>query len=283
MFDFTPQGVGTLTQVESSGNPNARNPRSTATGLHQFIQSTWLEFARANPQLFQGMDQNQILAQRTNPQRSEEARSWYANRNGQALTRAGIPVNDATLALAHTFGAGGARSLWGADPTAPAAAVLGDRVIRANPHLAGRTVGDIRDNFAARYGQPLQVAQAPRPQETQMDFSAFMNPQMIAQYLAGGARPGPVDPAGGGDEAGLAARYGYTMAAPQQQQPNRMAIAQALMGGAQRMQQGPPPMPIPQMPSFQSGGRQVGGAPITGLTDALAAIQRQSTNRFGGF
>lgn len=282
-MQFSPQGLYTLTQIESGGNPTARNPRSTATGLHQFLRDTWLAFARANPHLFQGMDQDQILARRTDPAISQQATQWYARQNAAALRQAGIPVNDATLALAHTFGPNGARALFTANSNVPVEEILGQRVIQANPHLAGRTAGDIRDMFNARYGQPLQIAQAPRPPEVSMDFSQFVNPQVIAQFLAGGAQPRPVDPAGGADEAGLAARYGYTMQSPSTQQPtNRNMIAQALMGGL-RAFQGPPPMPVPQMPNFQSSGRQVGGAPVAGLMDALAAIRQRSLNRFGGF
>lgn len=303
---FTPQGLDLLTRVESGGNRDARNPRSTATGPQQFTERTWLAFAAANPHLFRGMDRGQVLAQRTDPELSAQATQWYAAQNARALQAAGIPVTDATLAMAHTFGGGGARALWAADPNTPAAVVLGEHVVRANPHLQGRTAGDIRDRFAATYDQPLLIAQAPNPpaypptapvpatlpsqEAQQMDLFGWVSPQMIAQYLAGGARPGPVDPAGGGDEAGLATRYGYAMTsanpAANQAMPNpRMQVAQALMGGAQRMLQQGTPMPVPQFQNFSAAppGRSIGGPPTQGLLQALNALQQRSVNRFGGF
>src|SRR5689334_21946280 len=38
--------VERIVQVESGGDPNAKNPRSTATGAAQFIDATWLELIR---------------------------------------------------------------------------------------------------------------------------------------------------------------------------------------------------------------------------------------------
>ena len=47
---FSPMGgsgaASFIVANESSGNPNAQNPRSSAGGLHQFIDSTWLEVVK---------------------------------------------------------------------------------------------------------------------------------------------------------------------------------------------------------------------------------------------
>ena len=40
------QLVGWIVRVESGGNARARNPLSSATGLGQFISSTWLRMIR---------------------------------------------------------------------------------------------------------------------------------------------------------------------------------------------------------------------------------------------
>src|SRR6476646_11510655 len=54
---------------ESGGRAGAQNPyfpvaRGGPLGPHQFIASTWQQFAQANPQLFAGMTPDQVLAAR---------------------------------------------------------------------------------------------------------------------------------------------------------------------------------------------------------------------------
>ena len=39
--------VERIIDVESGGDPNAKNKRSTATGLGQFLDETWLDMIRA--------------------------------------------------------------------------------------------------------------------------------------------------------------------------------------------------------------------------------------------
>lgn len=164
-----------LIQDESGGRPDARNPRSTATGAAQFIDGTWLRFAQANPDRFQGMSRDQILAQRTDPNLSREAADWYRRENLSALAAQGLPANDGTAGLAHRFGAGGAAALLRADPNAPIAGIVGQQVMTANPDLANRTAGDVVQRYAQRFGggapSPQQTA---APQQQRPDQSAAM-------------------------------------------------------------------------------------------------------------
>ncbi len=45
--------------VESDGDPNAKNKRSSATGLGQFLDETWLDLIRAHrPDLAKGRSQS---------------------------------------------------------------------------------------------------------------------------------------------------------------------------------------------------------------------------------
>ncbi len=141
-----------LVGMESGGDPTARNPRSSATGATQFIDSTWLQFAQANPQRFQGMNREQILAARNDPNLSREAAEWYRRENMGALQAAGLPANDGTAALAHRFGPAGATALLRADPNAPIAGVVGEQVMRANPDLSGRTVAQVVGQYQQRFG-----------------------------------------------------------------------------------------------------------------------------------
>ena len=150
-----PQGgswMDTLQQQESGGNPAAKNPRSSATGSFQFIDSTWLKFAEANPNLFQGMNRDQILAARANPGLQRMGAEWYAKENAGALQQAGYQPTPINLALSHRFGPGGAVALLGAKPGTNAADVLGPDVIQSNPDLRGKSAGSIVAGFAGHYG-----------------------------------------------------------------------------------------------------------------------------------
>lgn len=144
--------VSRLVADESSGRADARNPRSTATGAAQFIDSTWLQFAQANPDLFRGMSREQILAARNNPDLSRRAAEWYRRENMTTLAGQGLPANDGTAALAHRFGPQGAAALLRADQNAPIDGVVGQQVMAANPDLAGRTVGEVVGRYAQRFG-----------------------------------------------------------------------------------------------------------------------------------
>ena len=156
---FSARGLAINTQMESGGRPDARNPLSTAVGANQFIERTWLDFAAANPQLFPNMDREQILAARTNPELSAQATQWNARRNSEVLQNANLPVNDATLGMAHMFGPQGARRILEARSDARIEDIVTPDVMRANPTLAGRTAGDLARDFAQRYA-PAQMTPA---------------------------------------------------------------------------------------------------------------------------
>lgn len=132
--------VDRVAGVESGNNPRAKNPRSTATGLGQVIESTWTSFMRErHPDLMKGNYQNL----RNDPALSREAIQWYADQNAAGLRSAGLPVRDGTLYLAHFAGPGGARAVLTADPNAPIEQVLTPGQISANPFLRGKSAGDV--------------------------------------------------------------------------------------------------------------------------------------------
>ncbi len=161
----TPGGASWLDRLEtaeSGGNPNARNPRSTATGNFQFIDGTWREFAAANPTLFQGMSPEQVMAARTDPALGRRAAEWYAGRNAEALRAAGLEPTEANLALAHRFGAAGAAAVLRGDPQAGVASTVpnGAQTLIANPDLRGRSNADV----IAQYGRLVTGGSPAMPQ-----------------------------------------------------------------------------------------------------------------------
>lgn len=137
--------VNKMVGAESSWKADAKNPRSTATGGGQFIESTWLDvISRNRPDLVKGKSREQILAMRNDLKLSVEMTEAYARENIASLKKANLPVTEGTIYLSKFAGPGGARSLLRADPNASAESVLGSAVAKANPTIVkGKTVGEV--------------------------------------------------------------------------------------------------------------------------------------------
>jgi hypothetical protein len=149
--------LGLLDQIimaESGGDPTAKNPRSSAEGLGQFIDGTWLEvLSKHRPDLVEGKSRQEILSLKTDPTISRQMTEAYATDNAAVLTNAGLPVTPGTTYLAHFAGPKGAVSLLTADPATPASSVLGAGAVSANPFLRNMTVGDLKTWAERKVGQ----------------------------------------------------------------------------------------------------------------------------------
>lgn len=187
--------IDSIIGVESGGNPNARNPNSSAVGAGQFISRTWLDTIRAaRPDLAQGKTDEELLALRTDPQLSREMTEAYANQNQATLSKSGLPVTPGTTYLAHFAGPGGAVKVLQSDPSAPAGAVLGEAVVKANPFLAKMTVGDLRAwadrKMGSNAAQPAPAPQAaPAPTNSPQTAGLLnipMAPPQQPQQASGG-------------------------------------------------------------------------------------------------
>jgi hypothetical protein len=142
--------VSKIIGVESSGNPTAKNPKSSATGLGQFISGTWLGMIKKyRPDLMQGRSTAQILALRTDPTISREMTTKLTQETEAFLNANGLPVTEGNLYLGHFLGTGGARSVLQAPDDMPLASLLSPGTMRANDFLRGKTVGWVK-NWAAR-------------------------------------------------------------------------------------------------------------------------------------
>lgn len=148
--------VDRVVDVESAGNPNARNPRSSAYGLGQFVDDTWMDVIQRHGRGFiqPGMTEADILDLRRDPEISRAMTEAYARDNATTLERIGLPVTPDTLYMAHFLGPGGARAVMTADPSTPFTADLydgADDAMESNPTiLPGRTVGEIRQWVARK-------------------------------------------------------------------------------------------------------------------------------------
>jgi hypothetical protein len=152
-------------QIESAGKPNAKASTSTATGLAQFLNQSWLEILykhgpeniarriKYNPHLrvpYSVPDggERAILDMRKAEGRPEllklnidmMARLWEDNARsiGKAFT-------DGDLYLAHFAGVGTASRLARADQSGSAAAIFGKKAAEANASIImGKTVAQVR-------------------------------------------------------------------------------------------------------------------------------------------
>ena len=139
--------VDQVVRAESGGKANAKNPLSSATGLGQFIESTWLSLFKDNfPDRAKSMSDATILALRNDADISRSLIEKYAADNATLLRAAGVSVNAAALHLAHFLGPQGAIAVLTAKAGTPIAGLLSPGAIAANPTILGNgaTVDSVR-------------------------------------------------------------------------------------------------------------------------------------------
>ncbi|MBT0957245.1 peptidoglycan DD-metalloendopeptidase family protein [Alphaproteobacteria bacterium KMM 3653] len=156
--------VNQIIRVESAGNARAKNPLSTATGLGQFIESTWLRMMRDyRPDLAGSLSRAELLDLRFDPTISRQMVTNLA-REGESYLRArGHGITAGRLYLCHFLGAAGAHKVLSNPDDADLLVVLGAGVINANPFLKGRDVAYIK-NWAERKmrgGGAVTITNAP--------------------------------------------------------------------------------------------------------------------------
>ena len=169
---------------ESSLQPTAQAPTSTARGLYQFIDSTWLTMVReegrnlglgrfaeqigrdasGRPTVADPAARQQILALRDDPAVSALMAGAFTNRNAAELRSAtGRNPTEGELYMAHFLGSGGAARLINANQSNPQATAA-----RLFPDAAGanrriffdqgrpRTIAEVYEVLAS--GQSTTVA-----------------------------------------------------------------------------------------------------------------------------
>lgn len=127
-----------LAKIESGNRPYIKASTSSASGLYQFIRSTWIgEGGKwgTDPQAaFGGLKPS-------TDEQTERAKT-FTEKNVKILQAKGIPINKASLYAAHFFGAGMAAKVISANVDARADQIAGDAATKANPSiLKGKTVG----------------------------------------------------------------------------------------------------------------------------------------------
>lgn len=205
-------------RIESGLDPNAKARTSSATGLFQFIDQTWLSTVHkhgaqhglgwAADAIKQGSGgkfyvsdadtRRAILDLRRNPDAASAMAAEFAADNQAYLEgkigRAAEPVD---LYLAHFLGAGGAAKFLAAhdaNPDAPAAAAL-PAAARANRSIfydrsgSPRSYAEIRERFAAKLGGSSGPLPRPAARELPAAQYAMMEQQALQPARAAGPTP----------------------------------------------------------------------------------------------
>lgn len=173
-------------QRESSLRTDAKAPTSSATGLFQFVESTWLQTLKEEgPSLGLGQysaeitktasgryqvadpaQREKILALREDPDVSSLVAGALTRRNAATLRDdIGREATAGELYIAHFLGAKGASSLIsaaGSDPSSSAADLF-PQAARANPNIfyeggRERTVAEVYANLTGKHGDTTPVA-----------------------------------------------------------------------------------------------------------------------------
>ncbi len=163
-------------RIESGFRADARAPTSSASGLYQFTDGTWLATVRdhggkhglgwaaaaisPSGKVADPAQRSAILALRTDPVLASLMAAEHAGDNRAALMEGtGRTPEDVDLYLAHFLGSAGAVKFlneWAADPSAPAAALF-PKAAAANRAIfydngRARSLGEVRSGFAAKLG-----------------------------------------------------------------------------------------------------------------------------------
>lgn len=195
---------------ESGLDPNAKASTSSATGLYQFVEQTWLRTLKAHGEKYGlgamadkiaiGNDgaarvadpaaKQAILALRKDPTVAAEMAAELTNENKAALqSNLGGKIGATELYLAHFLGAGGATQFLAAmrnDPNAKAATILPDaassnQAVFFDKSGAPRSVAQIYKHFAEKFDR-APALQSPRP--TQLADASLTTTALNATSLA---------------------------------------------------------------------------------------------------
>lgn len=173
-------------QRESSLRSDAKAPTSSASGLFQFVEGTWLKTlkeegpslglgqysaeitktASGHYQVTDPAERQKILALREDPEVSSLMAGALTRRNADSLREnIGREATAGELYVAHFLGAKGASSLIsavGSDPTSSAADLF-PQAARANPTIfyeggRERSVAEVYANLTGKHGEAPPVA-----------------------------------------------------------------------------------------------------------------------------
>ena len=228
-------------KLESNLNPNARAGTSSAAGLYQFTNGTWLTtldrhgashgFGWAGAAIERGKVQNpavrqQVMALRYDPEASALMAAELASDNRDVLVGVlGREPDPPELYLAHFLGAGGASKFLAALQSDPgqSAAALFPQAAEANrgiffaaggaPRSLGEVMGLIRSKMARAMGDDGGAPMLASSAESGWGWGGNLGPELRSPAQSNQQQPAPTQRPSMADT--LAATFGgNAMSAP---------------------------------------------------------------------
>lgn len=137
--------VEKIIQAESAGKPTAKNKDSTAFGLGQFTERTWVDSVKKfAPEEAEGLTSGEILQKINDENFHVKILGGLTKDNQKILQSKGIEANDRNTYLAHFAGVGTAARIIKADPNTPVEQIASADAIRSNEKvLKGKTAGQV--------------------------------------------------------------------------------------------------------------------------------------------
>ena len=194
-----------LMRSESNGRNHAKNPRSSALGPFQFINSTFIAVMQQHfPGEITNLSQRQILALRTNRDVARRAAKAFSKDNMTYLVERGITPTFGHLRLAFLLGPQGAARVLQAPPDRDITRILGNNVVAANPFMRRMTAADLvarttRD-VSPRDRAPVIADNAPAAPPVQPEAPAAAQPEPI-QVAAVDPATAPAEPEAVGSDS----------------------------------------------------------------------------------
>lgn len=213
------EALDSIIQIESNGNPNIRAATSSALGLGQFLNATWLGTVKQHrPDVFSGRSNAQVLAMRTEPTFAIEMLARFTEDNMNIVGRNCAPGD---LYLAHFLGAGMAQRFFRAQANTNAVTLAGEQAAKANKTIfyetdgRAKTTGQIRAWAAAKmakaggkgwvkkYYKPNNTVEVPEPESLEPEFDGDPDLREVQTDLKSmNYNPGDLDGLWGGGTLG---------------------------------------------------------------------------------
>jgi hypothetical protein len=138
-----PELLNKIAGIESGYKSSAANPNSTAKGLFQFTDSTWKSMGGKKGEQF-------------DPEKNAELGAKFVRQNAEGLKGAlGRNPTYGEVYASHFFGLKGAKDLLNMDPKTPMDQAVSAQVLKANPQLKDKTVGQVMAGLNNKMGDGI--------------------------------------------------------------------------------------------------------------------------------